>query len=138
MKIEYSDGIKYQLRKRVKIQTSIFPEAEIKLHFITLGTDGVLKIRKGFAWDGLSGGAYDSRNSMAGSLAHDALYLCLRSGKLDQKWREAIDNLMRRIFREDGVWWFRRWYLWKVVRRWAEFAAAPENRRKIIRAGRGS
>ena len=138
MRIEYSKGIKYQLRKRVKIQTSIFPEAEIKLHFITLGTDGVLTIRKGFAWDGLSGGAYGSRNSMSGSLAHDAIYKCLRSGKLDPKWRGEGDNEMRRRFLQDGVWRFRRWYLWKVVRRWASFAASPKNRRKIIRAGRGT
>lgn len=138
MRIEYTKGIKYQLRKRVEIQTSILPDVVICLPFITLGTDGVLEIRVGFAWDGLSGGAYDSRNSMPGSLVHDALYKILRSGKLHPSWREAIDNLMRRIFREDGVWRFRRWYLWKVVRRWASFAAAPENRRKIIRAGRGS
>ena len=136
MRIEYSKGLKYQLRKRVKIQTSIIPEAAIELHFISLGTDGVLTISAGFAWNGLSGGAYDSRNSQPGSLDHDALYKVLRSGKLRTSWREAIDNLMRRILREDGVWWFRVWYLWKVVRRLAAFAASPENRRKIIRAGR--
>ena len=138
MRIEYIKGIKYQLRKQVKIQTSIFPDVEIKLHFIRLGTDGVLKIRKGFAWDGLSGGAYDSRNSQPGSLVHDALYKCLRSGKLHSSWRAYIDDEMRRILLEDGVWRFRAWYLWRAVRRMAGFAASPKNRRKIIRAGRGS
>ena len=138
MRIEYSDGIKYQLRKRVKIKTSIFPDTTITLPFIKLFADGTLWISAGFAWDGLSGGAFDTRNSMPGSLAHDAIYKCLRSGKLDPKWRGEGDNEMRRRFLQDGVWWFRRWYLWKVVRRWASFAAAPKNRRKIIRAGRGS
>ncbi len=138
MRIEYKAGLKYQLSKRVEIWTKIFPQDSISLPFISLGTNGRLKISAGFAWDGLSGGAYDSRNSQPGSLVHDALYKCLRSRKLDPKWREEIDNLMWRILRRDGVWWFRRWYLWQGVRRFAEFAASPKNRRKIIRAGRGS
>ena len=71
-------------------------------------------------------------------MVHDALYKVLRSGKLDPKWREEADNLMRRILREDGVLRSRAWYLWRAVRRLAAFAASPENRRKIIRAGRGT
>ncbi len=138
MKIEYKAGYKYQLHKRVDIQTSIFPVTTITLPFIKLTTAGVLKISAGFAWDGLSGPTYDTLNSMPGSAAHDALYRCLRSGKLDPKWREEIDNLFRRILLGDGVWRFRARYLWRVVRRFAEFAASPKNRRKIIRAGRGS
>ena len=138
MRIEYTAGLDYQLHKRCETQTNIRPDVAIRLRLCSLSNKGVLRIYGGFAWNGLSGGAFDTRNSMPGSAAHDALYMMLRSGKLDAKWREEVDNEMRRILREDGVWRFRRWYLWKAVRRWASFAAAPENRRKIIRAGRGS
>ena len=136
MRIEYTAGLKYQLHKTVTIQTCCCPDDPILLPFISLATDGVLTIRTGFAWDGLSGPTYDTKNSQPGSLVHDALYKCLRSGKLDQALRADVDDEMRRILLEDGVWKFRVWYLWRAVRRMAAFAAAPENRRKIIRAGR--
>lgn len=118
---------KYQLYQDYEIQTAICPVETISipesLNFIELKRDGMLKIKKGYAWDGPSGPSYDSKNFMRGSLVHDALYQLMRNNMIGQQYREYADDLLRRICREDGMSLFRSWYVFRGVRMFAGFAS---------------
>ena len=55
--------------------------------------DGILIIRKGYAWDGASGPTWDDKTNMIGSLIHDALYQIMRESNVERKYiREYADR----------------------------------------------
>ncbi len=103
--ITYRTGYKYQLDKNYSIQTEIFPDAPIDDgQFIQLGLDGVLHIRRGYAWDGTSGPVIDTPENMRASLVHDALYQLMRNEWLDHRQhKESADQLFKAICIEDGI-----------------------------------
>lgn len=94
--------------------------------------DGVLKCKKGYAWDGssvpfkkilrvLSFGLYKAdRYSMMASLAHDALYQLFREKHSSVLWREDADWLYYDLCIEGGM--SRRQANWRLeaVRKFAE------------------
>ena len=115
-KIRYKCGYKYQLYTDYSIRVPIRPEIDIETTFISLGIDGLLTIRKGYAWDGPSGPAVDTKTFMRGSLVHDALYELMRLKWLDAKVCKPIaDSAMRNICRQDGMWRARAWWVHKGV-----------------------
>jgi len=77
---------------------------------IHIEPDGCLTLSTGFRWDGRSGPAVDTANTLRSSAIHDALYELIILGVLPKKTRRAADILMRKIDKEDGVGPFRRWY----------------------------
>lgn len=94
--------------------------------FIALTTAGQLTIKNCYAWDGPSGPTIDTKSFMRGSLVHDALYQLMRSKDLDYvTQREAADDLLRDICKDDGMWRFRAWYVHQAVRKFGEGAARP-------------
>ena len=76
--ISYKKGYKYQLTETYKIKVDIKPLEHILTHFIDLTPEGILIIRKGYAWDGCSGPTWDDETNMRAGLIHDSLY-----GKVD-------------------------------------------------------
>ena len=109
----------------------MLPKNDIKTDFIELSIEGILTIKKGYAWDGPSGPTIDTPNFMRGSLVHDALYQLLRYQLIDEEWRDEADEELRRICCEDGmpkIW--ARW-VYIAVRKWGKVAASPESRKKI-------
>jgi len=132
--IRYRAGFKYQLAVEIAVTTPIRPAARIDAKFITLGTDGVLTIRPGYAWDGPSGPAVDTPAFMRASLVHDALYELMRMGLLDPDQRGLADEEMRKICLEDGMWPVRAWWVWRAVRRMAAGAADPGSRKPVLTA----
>jgi hypothetical protein len=77
---------------------------------IHLELDGCLTLSTGFRWDGRSGPALDTANTLRSSAVHDALYelIILEAIPYSERW--AADVLKRKLDKEDGVGWFRRWY----------------------------
>ena len=138
MGIKYRRGYKYQLAEDYTVQTGIIrnmkPRYIIETEFITLFPDGTLFIRKGYACDGASGPAIDTKNIMRGAFIHDALYQLLRQGHLHIERREQADKELKRICLEDGMSKVRAWWVYRGVRRFAKFAALPENKKKILEA----
>lgn len=110
------------------------PKNNIKTDFIELGTEGMLVIKKGYAWDGPSGPTIDTPNFMRGSLVHDALYQLLRNELIDEKWRDEADDELRRICVEDGMSKICAKWVYIAVRKWGKVAASPESRKKIHKA----
>jgi len=124
-KIRYRDHYKYQMDEEWWVDTPITNAACELPRFIALEASGRLTVRAGYAWDGPSGPTSDTKDFMRGSLAHDALYQLMREGLLAQKWRKAADRLLHDLCRQDGMSWFRAWYVLKAVR---EFAASAAKR----------
>ena len=110
---------KYQLMEPYKCQIDITGQpGEVTDRWVVMDTEGVLEMRRGYAWNGASGPTIDTRNFMRSSLVHDALYQLMREGKLSQDQRSVADVLLRQICLEDGmsypraswVYWFVRFF----------------------------
>lgn len=130
--IYYKAGYKYQLARNYRVGIGI------KGHTITQGpikltTNGWLTIRKGYAWDGPSGPAIDSKNFMRGSLVHDALYQLMRYGRLAPgDYRDTADRLLQKMCIEDGMWRVRAWWVYQAVKTFAARAADKDNKRPTL------
>ena len=137
--IKYRSGYKYWLAEEYQVKVSIIPENNVPTDkttksFIELNTDGVLVIKKGYAWDGPSGPTIDTPSFMRGSLVHDALYQLLRREDIEQKWRDEADEELRRICREDGMSRiYSNWVHW-AVRKFGKRSADPESRKEVHKA----
>ena len=113
----------------------------VKLHSFShgeLSPNGMLTIKKGYAWDGPSGPTIDTPSVMRGSLVHDCLYQLLRETDFgapetrDQRRKQA-DEILYKICIEDGVWKWRAKWILTAVRKGGGPAAA-RRRRKIYEA----
>jgi len=129
--VKYSKGIKYYTRERVFLQTSIFPDAEIKTEWLTLRTDGMLIIEENYMWDGPSGPTIDTDNSMTPSLGHDALAQLMRLGLLDRKWRIQSNVDFERWLKERKMAKPRRWFWKRQLDRFGAPSTEAKNKRRI-------
>ena len=120
MKIEYKKikdkKYKYELLVNCHVETTFRRPEIIVTPYIELGIDGIMLIKRGYQWDGPSGPTIDTENFMRGSLVHDALYQLIREGRLRKDDRKRADKLLRRICRQDGMSYFRAWYVYRSVR----------------------
>ena len=133
MKVKYKSGYKYQLVRYYRLKTDI-KGRNIETYYISLNPEGLLSIKKGYAWDGPSGPTIDTKNSMRGALVHDALYQLMREGLLPEDQRGIADKLLRDICIEDGMYGWRANLWYAAVRKFAGFAAEPDNAKEIITA----
>lgn len=97
--MKYTEGAKYRLDEKILINTKIKRE-EFSDFWMELRRDGTLWLRKGYVWDGASGIALDSHYTQIASATHDAFYRAIRNGKLDKKYRKAVDEEFRRLLLE--------------------------------------
>ena len=126
--IQFKKGYKYQLFKMYKIKTDIKPVKNVKTHFLSLNTDGLLIIKRGYSWDGASGGAIDTKNFMRASLVHDCLYQLITMRKIKRSCRKQADLLLQAICREDKMSKFRAWYVYRAVRRFGGLFSKKEKK----------
>jgi hypothetical protein len=126
--IRYASGYAYQLRAPYAV---LLPEMRGAVEFpvstdwLEFDSDGLLKIRAGYAWDGASGPTFDSKSSMRASLVHDVFYQMTRLGHISQEWRPVIDKVFHRMCVEDGMLTPRAWLWYHAVRIFASPAADP-------------
>jgi len=131
-KIAYRKGYKYQLAGTCCYALLVDIKVVISTEFIDLGSSGDLIIKSGYAWDGPSGPAMDTKTAMRGSLIHDALYQLMRMNLLPQSFRLIADKKYRAVCGLDGMSAFRRWYHFRLIRRLASGAAKPRARKKVF------
>ncbi len=143
--MNYKAGYKYQLADDYVVDIPIHGKT-IKQGFIRLTTTGRLVLKKGYAWDGPSGPAIDTKNFMRGSLVHDALYQLLRKGRFTlpskpKEWdldhggyRDIADRLLQRMCIEDGMWKVRAWWVYTFVSKFGKPFASPKNEKEILTA----
>lgn len=132
-RIFYLEGYKYQLfEDYFHVLPYNFDEVpKFELSFIKF-QPSILTIKKGYAWDGASGIAIDTKNFMRGSLVHDALYQCMRLGKIPVSYRKLCDEELKKIIREDGMGSIRSNYVYDAVRIFGENSAIEK--KKILTA----
>ena len=126
--IQYKKGYKYQLFKAYSIQTNIRPVANIKTHFLTLNVNGLLRIKRGYSWDGPSGPAIDTKGFMRGSLIHDALYQLISMRRLSKKWRKEADVILKTVCRGDGMSRIRASWVYFAVRKFGGFFVSTDKK----------
>lgn len=114
------------------LQTPLRPPERAEWAQITLETDGVLTIRKGYPSDGPSGPTVDTKSFMRGAFAHDALYNLMRRDKLSISFREEADRLLRDLCLADGMWRWRAWWVHRAVRRHGLASSTAERRKPIL------
>jgi hypothetical protein len=126
-------GYKYQLMERYSFDVAI-KEYEIDTPYLSLGNDGILIIKKGYAWDGPSGPTIDTLNFMRGSLVHDALYQLMRMGKILYSYKDHADRLLQKICIDDGMSKVRAWGVYQAVKLFGGASAKPGSEKpdKII------
>ena len=134
--ITYKSGYKYQLKGDYHLTaTGIEPEEAIDLDYIRLTKKGDLLLKSGYAWDGPSGPAIDTRNFMRASLVHDAFYQLMREGHLAaSRFRDKADRLLQKICLEDGMSFIRALWVYYGVKWFARSAASTQRRKPIIYA----
>lgn len=119
---------KYQLMDEYKVYIDIKPSQNLNFPFISLSSEGLLTIKKFYAWDGPSGPTIDTRCFMRGSLVHDALYQLMRLKALDYKaHKKRADEILREICLEDRMCSFRAWYVYYAVHLFAGKSAQPKD-----------
>ncbi len=129
--IFYKKGYKYQLFLDYPVNVSIYPRQDILTQFASLTQKGLLTIHAGYAWDGASGPAIDTKNFMRGALVHDALYQLIRTGFIGEDWRKAADKELHKICLEDGMSRIRAWWVYRAVRLGGGPSAKPEHEPKV-------
>jgi len=120
---------KYKLIDEFYYETDLKPINDIRTDYIDMDINGLLTIKKDYAWDGPSGPTVDTHSFMRGSLVHDALYQLMREKWLDcEKDRKYADELLKKICQEDGMSKIRSWYVYRAVRSFGKPAATPGGR----------
>ena len=114
--IFYSSGYKYQLEEPYEVQTTCRPYVTGGNKFVSIDKEGLLSISAGYAWDGASGPAIDTKNFMRGSLVHDALYQLIAVGILSPSQREKADLMLKAVVLEDGMNPVRAWSVYLAVK----------------------
>ena len=114
--MRYTSGFEYQLVEDFFIQTTIHPEVAAKFLFVELNTEGMLIIKKGWAWDGASGPTLDTKSCMIAAMVHDALYGLMKRGLLSKKYKDDADLLFYDLLIEDGMWKWRAKWWYRAVR----------------------
>ena len=132
--LPYQKGFKYQCTEDFSIDIGYKPEYPIILDFLTLSTQGILTIKKGYSCDGPSGITIDTKNSMKGAFVHDALYQLMRFGLLPQSFRPIADQLAYDIWRNSGMSYVRSKIWARALKKCAAYAADPKNKRKTYYA----
>lgn len=115
---------KYQLVKDYKVVIPIKGKTILE-DYIELYPNGILLIKKGYAWDGPSGPTIDTLSFMRGSLVHDVLYQLIRMRLLDLSYRKRADQIIRQICLEDGMSRIRAGYVYRSLRWFGGKAATP-------------
>lgn len=134
LRIKYRELKKYkfELSEGVFIQTDIFPEKDIyepteENPLIVLTRKGLLCICPGYAWDGASGIAINTKNFLRGSLVHDALYQLMRKKRISLDNRDKADRLLQKICIQDGMNKFRAAYVYYAVKTFGLSSATPRD-----------
>jgi len=132
--IRYRNGYAYQLVESCQMLVNIHPPEDIVTEWVLLNGEGFLSILRGYAWDGPSGPMPDTSDSMRGSLAHDALYQLMREGRLDARYRDVADKLLREICIEDGMGHPMAELVYQAVHIFGDPYADPASEKPVIEA----
>ena len=108
-----------EYKYKFKVEENFSIELPFKIpdfeHPYASSKDGILSVKKGYAWDGASGPIINTRDTLVASLVHDVLYQAMRLNliKSSKENRKIADKNFFEILKMNGVNSIRRkvWYL---------------------------
>jgi len=133
--MKYKSGYKYIVAETLTIQSPYRPKNDLMgvcCGFVDLLKNGMLTIRKGYAWDGASGPAFDTKTIMRGSLFHDVSYQLMREGSLSRDLKDTADDWLIETCKEDGMWAARRAWVFWALDKFGSHSTEPESEPEII------
>lgn len=133
MSIEYKEGYDYWLVKDYSIETGISLGKTVSTKLLSMTAKGLLTIREGYAWDGASGPAIDTKTVKRASLIHDAIYQLIREGYIHPVHKERADELFieeylkscDKLEKRNAFSALRAWYMRKAVDRYGDDSIKP-------------
>ena len=117
----------------MKFNKELFPKVNVKTDFIELTSTGVLTLKKGYAFDGVSGFP-DMKSLLCGAGVHDALYQLIRLGHIDIKLITLADDEMIRICKKRGANKYLVESIRKVLKEFGPNFATKESMKPILYA----
>ena len=127
MTIYYREGFKYQLSEDAEFWLDFAPPVTIITPFVEFHSNGMMLLRRGYAYDGPSGPTIDDETNMQGAALHDAGYQLIRMGLLDiNVYRDTFDRAFKRICQIDGMCDFRAYYYFAGVHNFGTRYAAQQ------------
>lgn len=111
-------GYKYVVAETFEVQTAITGH-EVIDEFTSLDANGLLRICRGYPWDGNSGPCLDILTSIEASCVHDVLCDYINLRMLPVELQPMVDQEYYKIAVAKGMWWRRararllaiRWYM---------------------------
>ena len=126
----YRKGFKYQV-KRFLMQTP-FIGYSWDTNYYSMDEDGMLEIKDLYAYDGPSGPALDTEDTMIPSLGHDALCQAMNEGLLPRECHKAVDEFFKLTGWRAGMLKLWRAYFYLAVRLNAKFKlVGPEKEHRV-------
>ena len=108
-----------EYKYKFKVEENFSIELPFKIadfeHEYASSKNGILEIKKGYAWDGASGPVINTKNTLISSLVYDVLYQAMRLNliKSNNENKNLADKNFFEILKMNGVNSFRSrvWYL---------------------------
>ena len=108
-----------EYKYKFKVEENFSIELPFKIadfeHDYASSKNGILEIKKGYAWDGASGPVINTKNTLIASLVHDVLYQAMRLNLINPNCtnKKLADKNFFEILKMNGVNSFRSkvWYL---------------------------
>lgn len=110
----YKIGSAYQVAEDFEYQTAWYGFARVCEQY-SLSIDGLLMVKKYYAWDGPSG-AFHTKTFVKGSCIHDIGCDMINNGVLPMSMQPLVDEEMMKINRRQGMWAPRRLWVYMAVR----------------------
>lgn len=107
-----------EYKYKFKVEENFSIELPFKIadfeHEYASSKNGILEIKKGYAWDGASGPVINTKNTLIASLVHDVLYQAMRLNLIKPNCvnKKLADKNFFEILKMNGVNSFRSkvWY----------------------------
>ena len=117
----------YQLAKPYMFETLIRQDRRVEMPFCSIDVDGQARLEAGFCWDGASGPAVQTKDTMRNSAEHDCKYRLIREGLLTMSCREIADQELKETGELDGMSDFRAEAFCLAVDKFGQAAAEGGN-----------
>ena len=94
---------------KFKVEENFSIELPIRIadfeHQYASSKDGILSVKRGYAWDGASGPIINTRDTLVASLVHDVLYQAMRLNliKSNSENKKTADKIFFEILKMHGV-----------------------------------
>ena len=109
---------KWITKREVSFQTKLRPPQDVGNEFVQLTRDGVMTLREGYVFDGITGG-FDTPKSMRTAAKHDGGCQLIEEGFLPWEFRKPNDHELLTTLVEDRFWMWWAMARYRVVRIWS-------------------